>query len=253
MPRRPDLLAVTETWFTDAAGDHDARSICPRGCCALQKPRDLVQEKKRSGGGLALFYKNSTKAIVLNELPEFMYFECLDISLLLRSTKVRLILVYRPPDKSCAEFLKEFSSLLESTSTVSSALVITVDFNLHLDVPNDSYTQRFCAIIESVGFRQHVHQPTHNKGHTLDLVLSRNTDNRIASTHVDNDVCISDQSLIECVLNVRLPQWPTKTISFRPMRSIDMDLFLDDVSHLPLVHSIEDRMSQSLKSETALG
>ncbi|EFX65653.1 hypothetical protein DAPPUDRAFT_117093 [Daphnia pulex] len=144
--------------------------------------------------------------------------------LLLRSTKVRLILVYRPPDKSCAEFLKEFSSLLELTSTVSSALVITGDFNLHLDVPNDSYTQRFCAIIESVGFRQHVHQPTHNKGHTLDLVLSRNTDNIIASTHVDNDVCISDQSLIECVLNVRLPQLPTKTISFRPMRSIDMDL-----------------------------
>lgn len=163
MPRRPDLLAVTETWFTDAAGDHDARSICPRGCCALQKPRDLVQEKKRSGGGLALFYKNSTKAIVLNELPEFMYFECLDISLLLRSTKVRLILVYRPLDKSCAEFLKEFSFLLESTSTalvictsilsLVSALVIIGDFNLHLDVPNDSYTQRFCAIIESVGFR----------------------------------------------------------------------------------------------------
>ncbi|EFX61879.1 hypothetical protein DAPPUDRAFT_271594 [Daphnia pulex] len=72
MPRRTDLLAVTETWFTDAAGDHDARSICPRGCCALQKPRDLVQEKKRSGGGLALFYKNSTKAIVLNELPDFI-------------------------------------------------------------------------------------------------------------------------------------------------------------------------------------
>ena len=134
-----DVLAVTETWFTDAAGDYDARSICPRGYSALQKPRDLVRENKLGGGGLALFHKNSIKATVLNELPDFVSFEHLDVSVLIRSTKVRLILIYRPPEKSSAEFLREFSSLLESTSTVSSALVITGDFNLYVDVTNDTY------------------------------------------------------------------------------------------------------------------
>ena len=34
----PDVLAVTETWFTDAAGDYDARSICPRGYSACRSP-----------------------------------------------------------------------------------------------------------------------------------------------------------------------------------------------------------------------
>ena len=167
----PDLLAVTETWFTDAAGDYDARSICPPGYSALQKPRDLVRENKLGRGGLALFHKNSIKATVLKELPDFASFEHLDVSISIRSTKVRLIIIYRPPNKSCAEFLREFSSLLESTSTVSSALVIIGDFNLHVDVATDIYAQRFSATVESVGFRQHVCQPTRNKGHTLDLAF----------------------------------------------------------------------------------
>jgi hypothetical protein len=45
--------------FTDAAGDQDAWSVCPRGYSAVQKPRNLVLTKKKSGGGLAFFHKNS--------------------------------------------------------------------------------------------------------------------------------------------------------------------------------------------------
>ena len=200
------------------------------------------------GGGLALFHKNSIKATVLNELPDFVSFEHLDVSVLIRSTKVRLILIYCPPEKSCAEFLREFLSLLESPSTVSSALVINGDFNLHVDVTNDTYAQRFSATIESVGFRQHVCQPTHHKGHTLNLVLSRNSDDIIKSTLVDDGLCISDHSLIKCTLSICPPRWATKTVSFRPIRSIDMDAFLTELQGLPLIQtpcsSIDDQMTQ---------
>ena len=123
----PDLLAVTETWFTDAAGDQDARSVCPRGYSTVQKPRNLVLMKKKSGGGLALFHKNSVKVTVLSEFPEFLFFECLDLSVVIKATKVRLIVIYRPPDQSRAQFIEEFSSLLESTVSVSSKLLITGD------------------------------------------------------------------------------------------------------------------------------
>ena len=67
----PTVLAVTETWFTDAAGNYDARFICPRGYSAMQKPRDLVRETKLGGGGftptqftftgLAHFHKNPSR------------------------------------------------------------------------------------------------------------------------------------------------------------------------------------------------
>jgi hypothetical protein len=95
----PDLLAVTETWFTDAAGDQDARSVCPRGYSVVQKPRNLVLTKNKSDGGLTLFHKNSVKVTVLSEFPELLSFECLDLSVVIKAKKVRLIVIYRPPDK----------------------------------------------------------------------------------------------------------------------------------------------------------
>ena len=247
----PDLLAVTETWFTDAAGDQDARSVFPRGYLTVQKPRNLVLMKNNSGGGSALFHKNSVKVTVLSEFPEFLSFECLDLSVVIKATKVRLIVIYRPPDKSRAQFIEEFSSLLESTVSVSSKLLITGDFNLHVDAPNtDAYANHFLTLIESFGFQQHVNQPTHNGDHILDLVLSRQLESLVKSTHVDESLGrnISDHSAIKCMLNIRPPRWPTKTITFRSFKSIDLDAFLMDIDSLPLVQSpadsLDDRVTQ---------
>ena len=53
----PDLLAVTETWFTDAAGDQDARSVCPRGYSAVKKHRNLVLMKRK----VVVVWLSSTK------------------------------------------------------------------------------------------------------------------------------------------------------------------------------------------------
>ncbi|EFX74977.1 hypothetical protein DAPPUDRAFT_108367 [Daphnia pulex] len=223
----PDLLAVTETWFTDAARDQDARSVCPRGYSAVQKPRNLVLTKKKSGGGLALFHKNSVKVTVLSEFPDFLSFECLDLSVAIKSTKVRLIVIFRPPDKSRAQFIEEFSSLLESTVSVSSKLLITEDFNLHIDDPiTDAYANHFLTLVESFGLQQHVNQPTHNDDHILDLVLSRQSESLVKSTHVDDSLGrnISDHSAI------------------KSFKSIDLDAFLLDVDSLPLVKSPTDSL-----------
>ena len=38
----PDLLAVTETWFTEESGDFDARLVCPSGYAVTQNPRRAV-------------------------------------------------------------------------------------------------------------------------------------------------------------------------------------------------------------------
>jgi hypothetical protein len=163
----------------------------------VQKPRNLVLIKKKSGGGLALFHKNSVKVTLLSEFPEFLSFECLDLSVVIKATKVRLIVIYRPPDKSRAQFIEEFSSLLESTVSVSSKLLITGDFNLHIDAPTtDEYADNFLTLIESFGFQQHVNQPTHNGDHILDLVLSRQSESLVKSTHVDDSLGrnISDHS-----------------------------------------------------------
>ena len=46
------------------------------------------------------------------------------------------------------------------------------DFNIHMEKSIDPLQKAFGAIIDSVGFVQHVSGPTHCHSHTLDLVLS---------------------------------------------------------------------------------
>ena len=52
-------------------------------------------------------------------------------------------------------------------------VVIADDFNIHVDNPQDRGTKELCCVFENYGLSQHVTRPTHNKGHTLDLIISK--------------------------------------------------------------------------------
>ncbi len=54
--------------------------------------------------------------------------------------------------------------------------LIVGDFNIHID--NEKYVlgSAFIDILNSIGFRQHVSEPTHSRNHTLDLILSHGID-----------------------------------------------------------------------------
>uniref|UniRef100_A0A4W6F8H6 Reverse transcriptase domain-containing protein n=1 Tax=Lates calcarifer TaxID=8187 RepID=A0A4W6F8H6_LATCA len=47
------------------------------------------------------------------------------------------------------------------------------DFNIHLNKASDPLNIAFLALIDTFGFTQSVHEPTHCGGNTLDLILSR--------------------------------------------------------------------------------
>ena len=52
-------------------------------------------------------------------------------------------------------------------------LLISSDFNLHVDDPCSIYANRFDEILESCNLKQQVTGATHANGHTLDLVISK--------------------------------------------------------------------------------
>ena len=58
----------------------------------------------------------------------------------------------------------------------SDKVIIVGDFNIHVDVDNDSLSNEFISLIDSIGFCQSVNKPTHCFNHTLDLVLSYGID-----------------------------------------------------------------------------
>ena len=47
--------------------------------------------------------------------------------------------------------------------------------NFHLDDPSDNDAKNFTDLLETFGLSQHVTAPTHLSGHTLDLLISRSS------------------------------------------------------------------------------
>ena len=86
-----------------------------------------------------------------------------------------LVTVYRPPGPYRG-FLLEFADFLSSLAVNSDKVVIVGDFNIHMDSEGDPLRSAFLSITESIGFDQHIHQSTHSHNHTLDLVLTHNTE-----------------------------------------------------------------------------
>ena len=67
---------------------------------------------------------------------------------------------------------------------------------------------------------QHVMESTHCAGHTLDLIISRNSENILNSLNID-DVPISDHKLIICFLDL----FEKKRIQYRQLKSVNYDNF----------------------------
>ena len=80
-------------------------------------------------------------------------------------------------------------------------LLISGDFNLHVDDPCSIYANLFNEILESCNLKEHVTGATHANGHTLDLVISKK-DNPLITEIKIFDPVISDHCAVHCNLRV---------------------------------------------------
>ncbi len=83
-------------------------------------------------------------------------------------------------------FFREFSSLLEELTITNHRTVILGDFNFHIE-SNCSYAEKFLDLLDVYGFEQNVSFSTHDQGHTLDLVFTRQADQEIVSNMSQHD------------------------------------------------------------------
>ena len=157
------------------------------------------------------------------------------------STELRIVIVYRTSHTSL--FFDEFPCLLERLAITSTPLIITGDFNFHVDVANDPHAMRFLDLIDAFNLKQHMDVPTHRSGHTLDLIITR-ADDKIAKNFHVHDPVISDHFAVHCQLALLKPPFEKKEISYRKLRSIDKTAFCDDIAKSPLM-TVSDFMSTS--------
>ena len=87
---------------------------------------------------------------------------------------------------------------------------------------------------------QSVSEPTHNQGHLLDLVFSKQSGNILISTKLHHGLT-SDHTAILCKLDVSVPVHKPETFSYRCLRKIYTGAFKGDLCHaVSQVSSISD-------------
>ena len=132
-----DLLVVTETWLRgDESDDYCTREICPRSFSFYHLPR-----LDSNGGGVGVLVKNHFKVEQSVTGPQYASFEYMELQLRSDGIPVRLVVVYRPPGLSCSLFLNEFAGYLAHLATSSGHLLLTGDFNLHVNSSDDRMSQ----------------------------------------------------------------------------------------------------------------
>ena len=69
-------------------------------------------------------------------------------------------------------FFEDLSNVIERNITSRNELLILGDFNIESDTINTPEAQTLGDFLDLINLQNHVTFPTHNKGHTLDLVLT---------------------------------------------------------------------------------
>ncbi|XP_072046962.1 uncharacterized protein [Amphiura filiformis] len=96
-------------------------------------------------------------------------------------------------------------------------------------MPNESDTKSMLAILESLSFEQLVDEPTHVKGHTLDLVMVKENDHVVKPYDI-HPVYVSDHFLILCDIDFKKQSIvrATNVYKARNFRNIDPVAFEED-------------------------
>ncbi len=249
------MRVPTETWLQE--GDVvNENKLAPPGYRIKSSPRN-----DHIGGGIAIGFKSNIEPKLVTAF-EIESFECAEwiFPLVGSADKLRLVIIYRPTYSEVhpvpvSTFLCQFSEYLESVVLSPGYLVILGDFNIHVDDPKCSNGNRLKDMLSSCGLTQHIDEPTHKDGHTLDLVITRDSE-PVLLGKPKVDFRISDHDAI--LLRLRNPKPPpvVRDITFRKLDKVDIESFISDFHNSDVCKDpprvLDDLVSQFNSTLTSL-
>ncbi|XP_073351144.1 uncharacterized protein [Pagrus major] len=171
-----DVFLPTETFLKDDKAETVLSSASPEDF------RFHSQQREGRGGGVAIQFSEELQG-------EQLHFDHLNIaSFEFVVTVVQhdewdqpvvIINLYHPPgynQERFRKFLNEFQSLLDEVKKKYSSIIVTGDFNIHVNKERRSYTDEFEYLLLVNDLEQHVEESTHRRGNTLDLVITTNVE-----------------------------------------------------------------------------
>ena len=200
------------------------------------------------GGGIGLVYNKESVTPSDTSTFEFREAECSLFKVRVDHVQLDLFVLYRYPEGNVLAFFEDLSNVLKRIVISLHELVILGDFNIGTDLQDTVETITYSDLLDLYNLKNHVTFPTHNKDHTLDLVLTDNECTMMAE--VTQGDFISDHCMINCKLNIAKLQNDTLWRYCQKIKKMDKDLkaSLPLISQEPSVDAKTDKYHTILDS-----
>ena len=233
-----DIMLLSETWLRSRKNEVTA-SANEFGYTLHHSIRK--NRAKNMGGGVGVLIKKtlSTKQVKTNP---FQTFEHHAVKVNIKGNEwVTYISIYRLDYEPIDLFFTEFTQLLEWT--ISEKCIIAGDINIHCDREEDRHTVQLNNLLMAFNLTQIIHEPTHRKGHTLDIVIARLDDTQIGGVEV-TDIELSDHYLTGFSVDCAATRSYYKTITYR--KKVDAGVFRERLLESLSNMQISDNFGESI-------
>ena len=246
-----DLLVTTETWLRDTEDDQQwilGSELNRNGFQTLP-----VNRKIKKGGGLALTIKDNIK-VKHEDSTKYKSFEHAIWNISHKNMPTfTVVAIYHPPstcqDSTDATFIDQFTDLLTTLQTKYNKIIMLGDISMHMDDPNN---QNACMLQDSINafdLTLHIKISTHNKGHTLDIIIITKSTGFNNVDEIIPGPYISDHRLL--ILETTIDKIKPKRISTKarkPVKNIN-NIFKEKFNDKEILNgaALEDALNQIAK------
>lgn len=220
-----DIVAINETWLKDGQG---ARAPAPPGYRLRYSPRPLDM-CKGLGGGVAFYIKKDIRVRYMNNTSDGI--EQMWISTRTNGCSLIIGTAYRPQWKNVDDFLDVLTDSIMMFSHFDH-MVLLGDFNINMLEVSCSNTRKLNKFLEAVSLIQVVTDPTHFTADSSSLIDIVCTACPVREVIVSNITGSVGHAMITVVLNLKKKTLPCKTITYRPLKHIDLDSFDRDLCEI---------------------
>ena len=176
--------------------------------------------------------------------------EHLDLTMNFKGLVVNLYVSYRFPNTSVIQFCDELSDLLEENIVSDcGVLLLTGNFNIHMDNLQNPDTIIFSDFLESFGLINFVGFPTHQSCHMLDLFITHQSS---VIKSVSQGEFFSDHCFINALLDLDRPTPKPKTVSYRKLKGINTIEFNKDIMDAFLSWDQPSSLSDHVQSHNTI-
>ena len=219
----PDVLAINETWLRE--GEEGRAPILP-GYRLRHLPRPAGRRLR--GGGVGFYVRKGLHVRTQLHPPSLTNAEQMWIAVNVKSTRLLIGTAYRPPWFSVDDF---FDALTDSLTSFNGhdRVVLLGDFNINCLDENDSKTKRLEQFLEYVDLTNYVTVPTHFTSVSSTLIDLVCTDSNVQSVVVNHIPELGGHAMVLAELKLKRAKIPPKTVSYRPIKDINLGLFNSDL------------------------